>query len=88
MKKEELLEKIKALPDGVEVCIFDHRKNLHHANDEPQGMGIEKSFEVDMMKDGEPKPFAVLSFTNDDYESDGTPDYGSGIVGSVLNNPL
>ncbi len=77
MKREELLKKIEALPEGTEVCIMDWQKNAYHAtgDEEGNGEGIYPEFNVEMIgKDGLPEgkePFAVLSFNNDDYEEGG-----------------
>lgn len=77
MKKEELIQKLLALPDGIEVCIYDHNKNAWNATGEPEGNseGIYSEFDVDVipkdfLPDGK-EPFAMLVFTNDDYEDGG-----------------
>lgn len=75
MIKEKLIEELQKLPDGVEVCICDWRKQLHHDVGCGSGAGIEARFEVQMLgvediTEGS-KPFAVLSFDNDDYDNSG-----------------
>ena len=80
MKVEELIKQLQELPKGTEVCIMDWRKNLHHSDDEPQGMGIEKDFAIEYHTEDVNIPFAGLVFENDDYEIDGTPNYGASIV--------
>ena len=80
MKREILIEKITELPIGTEVCICDWRKILHHADDEPQGIGIEPDFEISYEIESVTKPFAALGFQNDDYEKDGSPNYGASIL--------
>lgn len=80
MKVEELIKQLQELPKGTEVCIMDWRKNLHHADDEPQGMGIEKDFAIEYHTEDVNIPFAGLVFENNDYETDGTPNYGASIV--------
>ena len=83
MKVEQLIKELQQLPKGTEVCIFDWRKNVHHADNEPQGMGIEKDFSVEYQTEDVNLPFAGLMFENDDYESDGTPNYGSSICNAT-----
>lgn len=80
MKVENLIKKLQSLPKGTEVCIMDWRKNLHHADDMPQGNGIHKDFEVNYETEDVNIPFAALAFENDDYENDGTPNYGASIL--------
>ena len=75
MKKEELIKKLQELPEGTEVCIMDWRKNLYYADDEPQGMGIEKDFVVEYQTEDVNKPFIALMF-----EKDGSPNYGASIL--------
>ena len=76
MKRELLLKKITELPKGTEICICDWRKNLHHADEEPQGVGIEPDFKVTYETEDVNKPFAALGFKNDDYNEDGNFIYG------------
>ena len=80
MKVADLILRLKKLPQNAEVCIVDWRKNLHHADDEGNGMGIEPDFEVAHEKENVSKPFVSLSFKNDDYKDDGSPDYGASIL--------
>jgi hypothetical protein len=46
----------------------------------PQGMGIEKDFAIEYHTEDVKIPFAGLVFENDDYETDGTPNYGASIL--------
>jgi hypothetical protein len=84
MKVEELRMHLSDVPNGTEVCIFDYRKNLHNASDEPQSDGVHNKFSVEFIKEGVP-PFIALAFKNDDYLPDGMPDGGSSIYQSILN---
>lgn len=70
MNKHDLIKQLLSSP-GEEVCIFDIRKNIHHADDIPQSNGIERDFKVEYEEDGIP-PFISLTFQNDDYNEDGT----------------
>ena len=80
MIREELLKEIKKLPKGTEVCIGDWRKNSFNAGDEPCGIGIVPEFKVEHHTENVERPFATLSFDNDDYTKEGLPDYGSRIM--------
>lgn len=70
MKKEELIKKLQELP-CEDVCIFDHRKNTHHADVEPQGIGIEPNFDIEYHEEDVNMPFVGLTFNNDDYNDNG-----------------
>lgn len=83
MKNSELIKKLQQLPLDMEVCITDWRKNIHHADDEPQGHGIEPDFNIELVEESVNTPFIALSFKNDDYNADGTPDSGSSIYSSI-----
>jgi len=83
MKVSELITELQKFPADTEVCIMDWRKNIHHANDEPQGHGIEPKFNVEFVNEDVSIPFIALSFENDDYKDDGTPDEGSSIYSSI-----
>ena len=78
MKVEKLIQELQKMPPNSEVCVFDWRKNIHHADDEPIGKGVEPDFKVEI-EDAVPAPFVALSFENDDYNDDGTPDAGSSL---------
>lgn len=80
MKVEKLIRELKKMPPQTEVCIFDYRKNLHHASDEPQSHGIESNFEINHETENVSIPFCALTFKNDDYQKDGSPHEGSSIV--------
>lgn len=84
MKKEKLISKLQALPDGIEVCIFDWKKSLHHDSGDGSSEGVHPEFEVELHeltpdeaeyyqeREGKPfKPFATLTFENDDYDDAG-----------------
>ena len=86
MKKEKLIEELQKLPDDIEVCLFDWRKNLCYADgdDEGCGEGIYPDLEINVysleaneakfykeQNDKDYKSFALLSFDNDDYDDDG-----------------
>jgi len=80
MKVATLITVLKTLPQNLEVGIFDSRKNLHHASDEPSGIGIETDFSVNLEKENVNEPFVSLQFENDDYEEDGSPSLGASIL--------
>lgn len=71
MKVKDLLTELLKYPNNMEVCIADWRKNLHHADDEPQGNGIEPNFKIELIKEDINLQFVALSFENDDYKEDG-----------------
>lgn len=83
MKKSELIKELEKIQGDPQVCITDWRKNIHHADDEPQGHGIEPKFKVEFIKESVNIPFVALSFENDDYKDDGTPDESSSIYSSI-----
>ncbi len=77
MKKEDLIKELQKLPDGTNVSIYDWRKSYCHADDEGNSEGM-YDFNVQLIEPSEDsdtedkfKPFAVLSFDNDDYNDDG-----------------
>ena len=72
MKKEQLIQEInEKVPDGAEVVIFDHAKNLHNDYGDGSAEGIYKEFDVEHFTEEEIKdgciPFSALTFTNEDY---------------------
>lgn len=72
MKKEELIEKLQELvPDGAEVVILDHRKNLNDDIGDGSSAGIYKDFNVEHFTKEEVEdgciPFSCLVFDNEDY---------------------
>lgn len=83
MKALQLIAELQKFPSNTEVCITDWRKNIHHATDDPQGLGIEPNFKVEFVNEDVNIPFIALSFENDDYKDDGTPDEGSSIYSSI-----
>ena len=62
MKKEELIKKLQALTDGIEVVIVDSVKNEELANAGVMGKGIEKRFKVDALMGYGVERFAGLVF--------------------------
>lgn len=84
MKVEELIAELSKYPQEENVCIFDWRKNLHHASEEtcPEGVysdiktervALDKE-EIEYAKDvygTEHKPWIAITFENDDYSDDG-----------------
>ncbi len=83
MKKQELIEKLQALPDDINVILFDHRMNLNIGGGEPESAGCYSDFDISLMHhdlsedekeyyrerhDFVPKPVIVISFDNPDYE--------------------
>lgn len=73
MKKEELIKKIQEIvPDGAEVVIFDHRKNLNDDVGDGSSVGIYQDFEVEHYTEEEIKdgciPFSALVFDNEEFE--------------------
>lgn len=84
MKKEKLIEELQKLPDGVEVVVFDWRKNLSEDSGDGSSAGIYPEFDVELHKlegdeaefykeqhDKDFVPFASLSFASDDYDDAG-----------------
>lgn len=86
MKNSELIKALSELPQEMEVCLFDLRKNLHHADEDGSAKGIEDNIDVFIMKEAKPKPFIALGFINDDYHEDGSPNMGSSIVSMALED--
>ena len=82
MIKEKLIEALQKLPDGINVNLFDHRKCMHDDCGDGSHEGIYPEFEIEVIKieekdglelykerHGVPfRPWAALSFVNDDYE--------------------
>ena len=62
----ELKKELRKYENDFPVCIFDWRKSVHHASEEPDSEGIHPEFKVEIIK--ESKPFIALSFDNSDYE--------------------
>jgi hypothetical protein len=75
MKVEKLIKKLQSLPKGIEVCLYDWRRNLNRDCGEGSGEGIYPKFEIAVMSEDEiaddTKPFAVISFENRDYTKEG-----------------
>lgn len=67
MKAKELIKELQKYAPDTEVCIYDVRKSIHNANDEPSSVGIEPNFTVYYEKDTN-TPFIGLEFENDDYD--------------------
>lgn len=83
MKVKDLIAELQKFPDETEVCIMDWRKNVHHADCEPQGHGIEPRFKVVFENEDVNIPFVALAFENEDYKEDGTPADDSSIYTSI-----
>ena len=47
MKKEELIEKLQAMPEGIEVCVYDWRENA--IMEEANGVGIYSDFQIEIV---------------------------------------
>jgi len=88
MKVSELITELQKFTPDTEVCITDWRKNIHHADDEPQGNGIEPHFKIELVNENVNIPFIALSFENNDYKYDGTPDEDPPIYYSITFNLL
>jgi len=84
MTVKELITELSKYPENEDVCIFDWRKNLHHASEEPSSEGVYSDIktervaldreEIEYTKDvygTEPKPWIAITFENDDYSDDG-----------------
>ena len=76
MKKEKLIEELQKLPNGIEICVFDWRKNLNNDCGEGSGIGIYPDFKIELMDKSQVKKgskiFATLNIKNDDYNEDGS----------------
>ena len=83
MKKEDFIKMLQdKLPDGIEVCLFDHRKNMHDDSGDGSSEGVYPEFEAEVITLGGPDeeahykeqngkdfvPWAAITFDNDDYE--------------------
>jgi hypothetical protein len=81
MKKEKLIEELEKLPDGIEVCIFDYRKNLANDIGDGSSEGVYSDFEISVESlEGEEAewyreqhneefiPWASLCFDNFEFE--------------------
>lgn len=68
MKKEILIEKLQQLPDDIDICIFDWKKNAFY-DEEESSIGIYPDIEiVDMTtQTGGDTPWIGLSFDNEVY---------------------
>lgn len=89
MKAQDLIKELQKHPNA-EVCIVDWNKNIFNADDEPQGEGIEPDFKVEYLDDfdGMTVPIIALSFENNDYNDDGTPNAGSLLYAQIKNENL
>jgi hypothetical protein len=76
MKREQLIEELQKLPEGIEVCVFDWRMNLHDDSGDGSSAGIYSDFNIAVYGEDEivedTIPFATLEINNDDYNNDGT----------------
>ena len=66
MTVAELKKELRKYENDFPVCIFDWRKSVYHASEEPNSEGIYVEFKVEIIK--EAKPFIALSFSSSDYE--------------------
>lgn len=75
MTKEELIKIIQKLPDGINVRLFDWRQNLYNDCGDGCSVGIYSKFHISMLGKEDiqkgTKPFAVISFDNEDYNDHG-----------------
>ena len=85
MTNAELILALNNLPQDMEVCITDWRKNAFNATDEGCGIGIEPKFSISVVNENVNKPFIALSFENDDYNEDCTPNQGSLIYAEIVH---
>jgi len=51
MKVSELIALLQTMPQDAHVVVFDHEKNLYHADDEPNGDGLYDEFEIELNPD-------------------------------------
>lgn len=71
MLKEKLIEELQKLPDGIEVCILDKRRNLNHRTaPNINNNGYYPIFSVIKVQEY-PVKEVVLEFENYDYDEDG-----------------
>lgn len=85
MLVEDLILELQKVPAGTHVCIADWRKNVHYADDEPQGNGIYPDFEIEAITEEDANvPFIALSFVNEDYHENGAPNEESSIYSSIM----
>jgi hypothetical protein len=84
MKKEDLIKELQKLPDGIEICVLDWKKNLGDDDGSGSSEGIYPSFgigvyelepdEAEFYKEQNGKDFisfAYLDFENEDYDDNG-----------------
>lgn len=66
MKKEDLIKKLKELPDDTEICILDLQRNIDADFGDGSCEGVKHEFEIKMLEPNQvpesDKPFAVLIF--------------------------
>ena len=71
MKIQDLISELQKFPTDTEVCIADWRKNMHHADIDPQGEGIVSKFKIEFISEDVNIPFVGLLYDNNDYTDDG-----------------
>lgn len=84
MKKEKLIEQLQKLPGGIEVCIYDWRKNFGDDDGDGSGTGVYDKFDIAIVSlepdeaeyfadrhEREFVPWAAMGFNNEDYNDDG-----------------
>jgi hypothetical protein len=70
MKVSELIEKLKELPQDLEVRVFDVRKNFSWDNGDGESeLGIYE-FDIEHCNEVDPQ-WVALGFCNPDYDDDG-----------------
>lgn len=88
MKVKELIERLKEMPQDMNVCIFDMRKNLFCGGGDSVCYGVEDIEAIEIVPDDETvklmkevgeeiTQWVAIHYENDDYREDGKPDVNS-----------
>lgn len=64
MKVKDMISALQNFDPETEVCIFDHKQNLHEDSGEGSSAGIHPKFQVELIEEAKPQ-FVALSFDND-----------------------
>lgn len=68
MIKEDLIKKLQELPDGIEICVFDWKRNFLESDGDGTSAGIYQHFDIEVLTEDQIidgiQPFAVISFEN------------------------
>jgi len=77
MNVSDLIAELSKLPQDTKVYVFDWRKNISEDSGDGSSAGIYSEFEVSLIPLSElteesKEPIVVVSFSNDDYNEDGT----------------